>query len=232
MDPIGPGTPRTGYTEGETNTVDVDNLAGPRPNERGAGSYTPLAPRLLGFVRYARRVKMRWAILRWACTLGFVALLTMYLLNLRWHFWFERVEPSGFRGWGASEGGMQYFRRERERLDPPPGPWTFECHNGQAWEGLEFRFRFKKEGRNPPPGLRIHATNVAYTWLFVPYWLPGLLLAGPALLLWRRQIVAAWVFCRNHVSSHRPGVCPHCNYTLTGLPSGSSCPECRRGPKP
>ncbi len=38
--------------------------------------------------------------------------------------------------------------------------------------------------------------------------------------------VAIWCWPRKRAP--QPDRCPHCNYSLTGLPPNSSCPECGR----
>ncbi|CAG0949762.1 hypothetical protein PHYC_00134 [Phycisphaerales bacterium] len=52
----------------------------------------------------------------------------------------------------------------------------------------------------------------------IPLWIPAAALGVSSTLLWRRH----W--------GRRRGVCPACNYALTGLAPGSPCPECgKRG---
>ena len=57
--------------------------------------------------------------------------------------------------------------------------------------------------------------------IFIPYWYFAVALGIPAGLLWIRFARARRV--------HKTHSCPKCNYSLTGLPAGSACPECGRG---
>lgn len=53
---------------------------------------------------------------------------------------------------------------------------------------------------------------------FVPIWFLGAVLALPTAAHWAAR------FRARHTA--RTGRCPMCNYSLTGLPPGSPCPEC------
>jgi hypothetical protein len=78
--------------------------------------------------------------------------------------------------------------------------------------GFEWRRRYLLHvyGRRSPE------QTVAF--LFVPFWIPALLLAAWPLLGWARP---AWIRHRRR----RPGLCLYCGYDLTGNTSGR-CPEC------
>ena len=51
---------------------------------------------------------------------------------------------------------------------------------------------------------------------FYPIWILALPLAALTTWLW-------------HLDRSKPGVCSACNYDLTGLAPGSTCPECGKG---
>ena len=67
----------------------------------------------------------------------------------------------------------------------------------QSWQWLP-RFRMGSFG--------VHAV--------VPLWMPFLVGAMPAVLLWRARVVRGRTNCR------------FCDYDLSGLGAGSLCPEC------
>ena len=52
----------------------------------------------------------------------------------------------------------------------------------------------------------------------IPIWMPLLVLAIPAMILWQRHF--------RYRRTVRINNCPECHYSLTGLPAGSACPEC------
>lgn len=65
--------------------------------------------------------------------------------------------------------------------------------------------------------------GLQWTWgkwgawrISIPLWHVAILLSVPAALLWARHLRS-----RNVTNP-----CPTCNYSLTGLPAGSACPEC------
>lgn len=78
--------------------------------------------------------------------------------------------------------------------------------------------------------LRITGTRASTLKVDIPYWLPTLLLLSTSALLFhldRRPL--RWV---------KSGLCPHCGYDKTGLPTPTSehgpaspapCPECGKG---
>ena len=58
----------------------------------------------------------------------------------------------------------------------------------------------------------------------IPFWCPLLLTMGSAASAWRLDRLAA--------RRARQGLCPNCNYDLSGLPpspGGTPCPECGNG---
>ncbi len=55
----------------------------------------------------------------------------------------------------------------------------------------------------------------------MPLWVPLLAVMTLSIPLWRNYVRAR--------RSARAGKCPKCNYSLTGLPAGSACPECGGG---
>ncbi len=57
--------------------------------------------------------------------------------------------------------------------------------------------------------------------LYIPLWMPFLLLAAPSVIAWR-----------SHIQRQRLGGCSTCGYSLAGLPSGAKCPECGRVDSP
>ncbi len=67
--------------------------------------------------------------------------------------------------------------------------------------------------------VRFQSGRATIHFVRVPLWCAALMFGVPSLLLWRSAI-------RNRRAADP---CPKCNYSLTGLPAGSACPECGGG---
>lgn len=95
--------------------------------------------------------------------------------------------------------------------DQPLFPGKFEFHSGGADEPASLRSVLRPD----------YESNFGGHWLSIPLWMPLLLSAIPVFILWRSH------FRANRAA--RINVCPKCNYSLTGLPPSSPCPECGGG---
>ena len=63
------------------------------------------------------------------------------------------------------------------------------------------------------------ADGTGFLFLFIPLWIPVLIITVPLWWLWRLD-------CRS-----RPGQCQLCGYDRAGLGAGAVCPECGKQPE-
>jgi hypothetical protein len=60
--------------------------------------------------------------------------------------------------------------------------------------------------------------------VWIPLWLPVVILFAPTVALWRLDVAAR--------RRARLGLCRECNYDRRGIPAASVCPECGAAPAP
>jgi len=68
----------------------------------------------------------------------------------------------------------------------------------------------------------LRASNPVGSIVFVPLWIPILILAAPVVLLWRAD--------RRAALRRRAGHCRSCGYSRRGLAPDAKCPECGAAP--
>jgi hypothetical protein len=92
----------------------------------------------------------------------------------------------------ASDFRVQFSVTSPDTIDPPPS-WTW----------------------TPSSDWLLNETgSVSVAYLFIPLYIPLLLIALPTTFLWLRD------------RRSKSPVCPACDYDLSGIQTGSPCPEC------
>jgi hypothetical protein len=146
-------------------------------------------------------------VVKWGGVVVSVAIAGVFLLSLRYEI--EIAWDSWGVGFQLGSLRIEYLRnygalRRREawiRADPLAaalGGWM------PLWPAqVDFTNAGLRDPTLPKPTTK---------WLYVPLWMPFLVIAVPTALLWRQRR-----FARGH--------CQHCGYDLTGNVSGR-CPEC------
>jgi len=166
-----------------------------------------------------KRQRLRkWA--KWTCTVACCCVVALLIGNRR-SSWHGRSGPVYVLFFGGAlrleyfkpEGSPFFDRWELERLTVSANErldwyWWF------AWEagGRQYTVSVLKDGKFKPLVLTTRPM------VRIPMWLPALLFAVPAGLLWRTDIRAA--------RRSRSGSCPDCGYDRRGLATDAKCPEC------
>ena len=155
--------------------------------------------------RQPRRHRTR-RVLKWAVPALVAALIIANAASESWHLACYRA--SGFE---LSIVARAAWFKWHDPHDPLFGGsassyWSLgrNTNNSGSWFGS--------------PGV---TTTPHYRLVYVPLWLPTLVAALPAGILWlcdRRRL--------------RRGLCPACGYNLSGLPPAAPCPECGKAAPP
>ncbi len=151
--------------------------------------------------RYAARVKKRWATLRWLCTASLAVVLAAYVFTVRY---------TAIVVWGYNDDRAVQLSSGFVSVR-----WAFAGTPGKFKASLINRkhpFYWGVQAHRLPWSTNAYGVNISL-------WCPTLVLAVPTVMLWRSH--------RRYCKTERP--CPKCNYSLTGLPAGSACPECGGG---
>jgi hypothetical protein len=144
-----------------------------------------------------------FAMLRWGGLLAGVALLAVGVSSGWWSctVYRNRQPGTGITGVDFTDGGVEV--------------WTFGDNFGSIKPGISAEFSW----RYPPRwGWWVECGD----GIFVPLWIPTVLLAAPTSWLWYRRLRYRF----------GPGRCPKCGYDRVGLAAEVACPECGCIPQP
>jgi hypothetical protein len=147
------------------------------------------------------RLSRKLRVCKWIGTIGCVLAVAAFVCSGWWTIGFGWVSREESAAVWIGCGLTSYLQRPRERWDTAEGYWA--RHQPPGWLSPHY-----------PMVPAIVRSYSGHWQLFLPLWLPFLILLVPTLLLWRRDR-----------RKPRPGFCRRCDYDLTGNTSGR-CPEC------
>lgn len=172
---------------------------------------------------------MRRAISRWACTVIFAALMGATIVSCvrPTKLTLSTVTPSI----PVSHPDSSIAKKQRlelirngftlvraTKLGLSGGAIELNWQPGTDWSGLR-TWSLEREAASGVCWIpQWHVLIPRFALYRLPLWIPLLAFAYPTFVVWR-----------SHLRRRAANLCPNCDYSLTGLPAGSACPECGRG---
>ena len=155
---------------------------------------------------------MRWRrTLKWTCTAAALFIAIVYVASLHlgltvFHLFGTSAGPA-MRSIDVGRGSFQAMLHTQYKMGPG------DSYGWSVW---------LNSTNSPVHWMPIYSHSAGLSTLRLPLWLPLLLVAVPAGLLWHTDLRAA------RRARRFPNHCPACAYDLSGSPG--PCPECGAAP--